>query len=69
MADKTMNVDNAEVTITLSVDGKVYLVAMPEDNLKAIAFLIKQATETIVPTGVMQGDLRDFLMKGVESSD
>lgn len=66
MADKTMNVDNAEVTITLSVDGKVYLVAMPEDNLKAIAFLIKQATETIVPTGVMQGDLRDFLMEGVE---
>lgn len=65
MENKTMDVNNAEVTITLSIDGKVYLVAMSEDNLKAISYLIKKSTDTIVPTGVIQGDLRDFLTKGL----
>lgn len=55
------NIEDAQVSILLEIDGKVHLVGMTKERLDAITALIKNAVEVVVPTKKTQRELRDFL--------
>ncbi|MEK4025374.1 hypothetical protein [Sporosarcina sp. FSL W7-1283] len=56
-----VNVENATVNLILTINGYAHLVGMSQDNLDAISYLVKQATEVVVPTGRNQLELNEFL--------
>lgn len=55
------NIQEAQVTILLEVDGEMHLVGMSKEHLDTITLLVKRATSMIVPTGKTQHELNDFL--------
>lgn len=55
------NIENAQLTILLEIDGMVHLVGISKDRLEAFDMLIKKATEVVIPTSKTQNDLRNFL--------
>ncbi|QJI52347.1 hypothetical protein [Psychrobacillus phage Perkons] len=55
------NMEDAQLTILLEIDGKLHLVGMKKERLEAFDMLIKKATEVVIPTNKSQKDLRDFL--------
>lgn len=55
------NIEDAQVTILLEIDGKIHLVGMKKDNFDAVSLLIKSSAELAAPTGKTQGELNDFL--------
>lgn len=55
------NIENAQVSILLEIDGKVHMVGMTKERLEAISLLIKGAIEVAIPTNRTQKDLQDFL--------
>lgn len=55
------NIENAQLTILLEIDGKVHLIGMSKERLETIDLLIKSAAEIAIPTNKSQKDLCDFL--------
>lgn len=55
------NIENAQLSILLEIDGKVHLVGMDKEELEVIQGLIKTAVKVVIPTSKSQNDLRKFL--------
>lgn len=55
------NLEHAQVTILLEINGQMHLVAMNKEKLDAINMLVKVSAEMAVPTGKSQSDLNKFL--------
>jgi hypothetical protein len=55
------NIEDAQLTILLEINGMVHLVGMSKERLEAITFVIKNAVEIAVPTTKNQEELRNFL--------
>lgn len=55
------NIENAQLSILLEIDGKVHLVGMHKENLEAVQYLIKSSVEVVIPTNKSQQELRNFL--------
>lgn len=58
---KEIDIKNAQVTILLEIDGEMHLVAMEKSEYQLISDLIKKTTKAVIPTGVKQSDLLDFV--------
>lgn len=56
-----INIEHAQVTITLDINGKVHLVAMDKDNLEAVSVLIKHSASHVFATNRYQHELVRFL--------
>ncbi|MEK5139112.1 hypothetical protein MKZ18_06400 [Priestia sp. FSL W8-0001] len=55
------NLEHAQVTVLLEINGQIHLVAMDKEKLDAINMLVKSSAEMVVPTGKSQADLNKFL--------
>lgn len=58
---EVVNVETASLNITMSIDNEIYLVAMEREKLEAVTAVIKQATYSVVQTGVTQGEFNKLL--------
>lgn len=56
-----VNLDKAQVTLLLEIDGKVHLIGMEKEKLEAVEFLIKRSVAVVVPTKKSQHELVNFL--------
>ncbi|MDW8515075.1 hypothetical protein [Priestia flexa] len=56
-----VNLEHAQVTVLLEINGQMHLVAMDKEKFDAINMLVKSSTEMAVPTGESQSDLNKFL--------
>jgi|GEM_PF-2885975 len=64
---KKANLQNAQLTVLLEINGRVHLVGMKKDRLQAIEMLVKASAEFVMPTEKSQAELCDFLgHEGVE---
>lgn len=61
---KEINIENAQLTILLESEGKVYLLGMGKEKLEAVNFMVKNAAEIVVATDKTQSELNSFLMGG-----
>lgn len=60
---KKIDIVKAQVTILLEIDGEMHLVAMDKSEYKLVSDLIKKVTKAVVPIGVSQSELLDFVDK------
>lgn len=58
------DLSEAQVTILVEVDGKICLVAMTHENLKAVELVVKHSIENVVKTKRSQAELNKFLGYG-----
>lgn len=56
-----LNIQNAPLTILISIDGRMYLTAFEEEKYEALSSLLKMGISTIVPTDVTQSALNKLL--------
>lgn len=57
----TLNLENAQVTVLVEVNGDICLVAMPKEQLQAIETLVKISVAKLYKTRKTQADLNKFL--------
>jgi len=63
---KKVNLEKAQLTVLLEINGRVHMVAMKSDRMQAIEMLVKVSAESVIPTSRSQTELCDFLgHKGV----
>lgn len=55
------NLEHAQVTVLIEINGQIHLVAMDKEKFDAINMLVKVSAEMVVPTGKSQSDLNKFL--------
>ena len=56
-----LDIENAQVTILMNDNNKLYAVAMSKERLEAIETAIKLAVEYAIPTNKTQEELVEFL--------
>ncbi|MDA6141228.1 hypothetical protein OSK03_25915 [Escherichia coli] len=56
-----VNLEHAQVTTLLEINGQIHLVATNKEKLDAVNMLVKSSAEMVVPTGKSQADLNKFL--------
>lgn len=56
-----VNLEHAQVTVLLEINGQMHLVATNKEKLDAINMLVKASAEMVVLTGKSQADLNKFL--------
>lgn len=56
-----VDVQNAQLTILINIDGRIYLVGFDKEQYEAIQVLVKTAIKTVIPTKVKQVQLNGFL--------
>lgn len=56
-----VNIENAQVSLLLEINGEIHLVVMEKDKLEAVELMIKLSAEAAVPTGKSQKELNVFL--------
>lgn len=58
---KQIDIQNAPLTILISIDGQIYALAFDKDEYEALTFLIKRAVKTVVPSKTTQSQLNKLL--------
>ncbi|WPK12266.1 hypothetical protein R6U77_00845 [Lysinibacillus louembei] len=56
-----VDVQNAQLTILINIDGQMYLTGFDKEQYEAVQVLIKTAIKTVIPTEVKQVQLNGFL--------
>lgn len=56
-----VDVQNAQLTILINIDGQMYLTAFDKEQYEAVQVLVKTAIKTVIPTEVKQVQLNEFL--------
>lgn len=56
-----VDVQNAQLTILINIDGQMYLTGFDKSQYGAVQVLVKTAIKTVIPTKVTQGKLNEFL--------
>ena len=58
---KQVDIQDAPLTILISIDGQMHMTAFDKDQYEAIAALVKMGIKTIVPTSATQSQLNKLL--------
>lgn len=56
-----LDIQEAQLSLLIEIDGKVHLIGMDKKKLEVINFLIKESISVVIPTNRTQQDLRNFL--------
>lgn len=65
MEQTKKNVENAQVTLLLEIDGEIHLVGMSPDRRDALSMMVKASAEIAVPTKRSQAELNAFLQEKI----
>lgn len=56
-----INLQDSQVSILVEINGEIHLVGMDKEHLDTIVELSKKAISVVVPTGITQSELNEFL--------
>ena len=58
---KQVDIENAPLTILISIDGQVHLTAFDKEQYEALSALLKMGMKNVIPTQVTQSELNKLL--------
>ena len=56
-----VDIENAPLTILISIDGQVHLTAFKKEQYEALSALLKMGMQNVIPTQVTQSELNKLL--------
>lgn len=59
--DKNINLEDATVSILLTIDDEVHLAVVEKEKLESIELLTKKAAKYVIPTGKSYKEFTDFI--------
>lgn len=58
---RQVEIENAPLTILISIDGQIHLTAFKRDQFEVLSDLLKNSMQNVIPTKATQSELNKLL--------